>query len=195
LTQEGLRPGYATSTVKGWSKMFDALAQALGSARVSALDPPDILTQERSMTSSFVDENTASRRRLESLVRRLSDADLARSTSDGWTVAALLAHLAFWDQRVIALLRRWEAKGVDESPVDPDAINDALKPLCLALTPRTAAELCLSSAEAVDAKLEAITADLVKRIQTSPTHFRFNRALHRDDHLNEIESHVFPSSG
>ena len=29
VTQEGLRPGYATSTVKGWSKMFDALAQAL----------------------------------------------------------------------------------------------------------------------------------------------------------------------
>jgi uncharacterized protein YndB with AHSA1/START domain len=30
VTQEGLRPGYATSTVKGWSKMFDALVQALG---------------------------------------------------------------------------------------------------------------------------------------------------------------------
>ena len=147
------------------------------------------------MAFPFADENTASRRRLQSLVRRLSDEDLARSTSDGWTVAALLAHLAFWDQRVLALLRRWKAKGVDESPVDPDAINDALKPLCLALDPRVAAELCLSSAEAVDAELEAITAELVAQIQASPTHFRFNRALHRNDHLNEIESHVFPSSG
>ena len=147
------------------------------------------------MTFTFADENTASRRRLESLVRRLSDEDLARSTSGGWTVSALLAHLAFWDQRVLALLRRWKAKGVDESPIDPDAINDALKPLCLALTPRMAAELCLTSAEAVDAELEAITAELVEQIQASPTHFRFNRALHRNDHLSEIESYGIPSSG
>jgi uncharacterized damage-inducible protein DinB len=147
------------------------------------------------MTFSFADENTASRRRLESLIRRLSDADLARPTSDGWTVAALLAHLAFWDQRVLALLRRWKAKGVDESPVDPDAINDALKPLCLALAPRAAAELCLSSAEAVDAELETITAELIGQIQASPTHFRFNRALHRNDHLDEIESYSLPRSG
>jgi len=147
------------------------------------------------MAFPFVAENTASRRRLESLVRRLSDEDLARPTSDGWTAAALLAHLAFWDQRVLALLRRWEAKGVDESPVDADAINDALKPLCLALDPRAAAELCLAAAEAVDAALEAITAELVERIQASPTHFRFNRALHRNDHLDEIERHAFPGSG
>src|SRR5512137_542334 len=147
------------------------------------------------MTLSFADENTASRRRLESLIRRLSDADLARPTSDGWTVAALLAHLAFWDQRVLVLLRRWKAKGVDESPVDPDAINDALKPLCLALAPRVAAELCLSSAEAVDAELETITAELIGQIQASSTHFRFNRALHRNDHLSEIESYGLPSSG
>ena len=30
VNQEDLRPSYSTSTVKGWSKMFDALAQALG---------------------------------------------------------------------------------------------------------------------------------------------------------------------
>lgn len=139
------------------------------------------------MTFPFLEENTVSRRRLETLVRRLSDADFTRSNPYGWTVAALLAHLAFWDQRALVLLRRWKEKGVDESPVDADAMNDALKPLCLALDPRTAVELCLSSAEAVDAELETITLDLVEQIQASPTHFRFNRALHRNDHLNEIE--------
>ena len=139
------------------------------------------------MTFPFLQENTASRRRLESLVRRLSDEDLARSTPHGWTVAALLAHLAFWDQRALVLLRRWKAQGVDASPVDADAMNDALKPLCLALDPRTAVELCLSSAQAVDAELETITSDLVEQIESSPTHFRFSRALHRNDHLNEIE--------
>ena len=30
LTQSGMRPGYETSTVNGWSKMFDLLERALG---------------------------------------------------------------------------------------------------------------------------------------------------------------------
>jgi hypothetical protein len=139
------------------------------------------------MTFPFLQENTASRQRLESLVGRVSDEDLTRSNPHGWTVAALLAHLAFWDQRALVLLRRWKEKGVDPSPVDADAMNDALKPLCLVLDSRRAVELCLASAEAVDAELETITPELVEAIQASPTHFRFNRALHRHDHLNEIE--------
>jgi hypothetical protein len=140
------------------------------------------------MMFPFLEENAVSRRRLETFIGRLSDEDLTRSNPYGWTVAALLAHLAFWDQRILVLLHRWKAKGVDESPVDPDMINDALRPLCLALDPHTAIELCLSSAAAVDAELETMTADLIEQIEASPTHFRFNRALHRNDHLNEIES-------
>jgi hypothetical protein len=147
------------------------------------------------MAFPFLAENTASRRRLETLVRRLSDADLTRSTPSGWTVAALLAHLAFWDRRVLVLLRRWKEQGVDESPIDAHAVNDALKPLCLALDPRTAVELCLASAEAVDAELETITPDLVQQIEASPTHFRFNRSLHRNDHLSEIELLLRPPQG
>jgi hypothetical protein len=139
------------------------------------------------MAFPFIQENIASRQRLVSFVGRLSDEDLGHINAEGWTVAALLAHLAFWDNRVLVLLRRWQAQGVDESPVDPDMINDSLKPLCLALEPHTAVELCLASAEAVDAELEAITAELVEAIETSPTFFRFNRAHHRDDHLGEIE--------
>jgi hypothetical protein len=139
-------------------------------------------------TFPFVEENRVSTQQLETFVRRLSEDDLARSNPYGWTVAALLAHLAFWDQRVLVLLRRWKAAGVDESPVDPDMINDSLRPLCLALDPRTAVELCLSSAAAVDAELETITANLVEAIEASSNHFRFNRALHRNDHLNEIKN-------
>jgi len=139
------------------------------------------------MAFPFVEENSESKRRLETLVRGLTDEDLTRSSSDGWTVAALLAHLAFWDQRVLVLLRRWKEKGVDSSPVDADAVNDALQPLCRVMPPRTAVELCLSSAEIVDAALETVTADLVQQIEASGTHFRFNRALHRDDHLRQIE--------
>jgi hypothetical protein len=140
------------------------------------------------MTFPFIQENNTSRQRLETFVSGLSDEDLARANPYGWTVAALLAHLAFWDQRVLVLLRRWQEAGVDESPIDPDAMNGALQPLCLALEPRRAVELCLAAAAAVDAELERITADLVEQIEASPTFFRFNRALHRNDHLGEIAS-------
>ncbi len=135
----------------------------------------------------FIQQNNESRQRLEALANRLTDADLSRAATAGWTVAALLAHLAFWDQRALVLLQRWKGNGVDLSPVDADAMNDAHKPLCLALEPRRAVELCLASAAAVDAELETLTPDLVAEIEASPTHFRFNRALHRNDHLAEIE--------
>jgi hypothetical protein len=139
------------------------------------------------MPHPFVEENTTSRQRLESLIGALTEEDFGRTTADGWTVSALLAHLAFWDLRVLVLLRRWQTDGVDESPVDPHMINDSLKPLCLALDPPAAVELCLSSAQAVDAELEKISPDLVAAIEASPNHFRFNRGHHRHDHLGEIE--------
>jgi len=139
------------------------------------------------MAFAFVEENNASRMRLETLLGSLTDEELAFSTSYGWTVSALLAHLAFWDNRVLALTRRWKEKGIDESPVDSEAMNEALKPLCLAMEPDTAVQLCLSSARAVDAELETLTADFVQEIEASPTFIRFNRGLHRNDHLNDIE--------
>lgn len=139
------------------------------------------------MTLPYIPENTSSRLRLETLVKRLSDADLALTTPYGWSVSALLVHLSFWDNRVLALLRRWKAIGIDESPVDSDAMNEALKPICLAMDPRKAIELCLAAAAAVDAELESVTPELYAAIEASPTHFRFNRGLHRNDHLNDIE--------
>ncbi|MFN8475839.1 MAG: maleylpyruvate isomerase N-terminal domain-containing protein [Anaerolineae bacterium] len=139
------------------------------------------------MTLAVAHENEASRRRLEAVVRSLSPEDLARSTSDGWTVAALLAHMAFHDRRHLVLLQRWKTKGVDYSPLDPDAINDAVKPFLLALEPGVAASLCLESAEAVDAEVETLSDELLGEIQASGSWFRPNRSLHRNAHLDEIE--------
>jgi len=98
------------------------------------------------------------------------------------------------DQRVLVLLQRWKGKSVDESPIDSQAVNASLKPLCHAIEPRRAIALCLASAEAVDAELEIISPDLVERIEATATQFRFNRALHRNDHLHDIEA-LLPSRG
>jgi hypothetical protein len=143
------------------------------------------------MASSFVQDNDESRRRLEARLHNLSDQDLARSTEYGWTVAALLAHLAFWDQRMVVILKRWQESGFDSSPIDPAAVNDAIKVLCHAIDPCATIELCLASAQVIDAELAALTPDLVQQIeehcQATSTQFRLNRSLHRNDHLKDIE--------
>ena len=79
---------------------------------------------------TYVAENAVELRRLRAMVERLSDADLARPTPGGWTVASSLAHVAFWDQRILFWLDRWER---GETPrrleeADVDWINDAGKP-------------------------------------------------------------------
>jgi hypothetical protein len=143
------------------------------------------------MRFPYAQQNTESRRRLEALVSSLSDADLVRTTDYGWTVAALLAHLAFWDHRMSVILHRWQEQGLDESPIDSMAVNDALKVICHALEPRTAARLAVSAAQKVDAEFETLSDGFVKEIEqhieATSTQFRMNRSLHRDGHLNDIE--------
>src|SRR5215212_125946 len=149
------------------------------------------ILHEAPMAFPYARENDESRQRLVMLVQRLSEADMTLSTDYGWTVAALLAHLAFWDQRMIMILRRWKEAGFDPSPIDSAAVNDALRVICHALEPRTADELALSAAEKIDAELETLTPELVKQIEehaeATDTQFRMNRSLHRAGHLKDIE--------
>ena len=79
------------------------------------------------MTFPYSEQNAASRSKLEGLVSRLTDTDLALATDYGWTISALLAHLAFWDQRMLVILKRWQEHGFDPSHIDSAAVNDALR--------------------------------------------------------------------
>ena len=144
------------------------------------------------MTFPYSQQNNESRQRLQTLINNLTDADLARSTDYGWTVAALLAHLAFWDHRMSVILRRWRTEGLDPSETDSTAVNDALKVICHALDPRTAAELAVTAAEKIDSELEALTAEFTKQLEdhaeSTRTQFRMNRSLHRESHIKDIEA-------
>jgi hypothetical protein len=138
---------------------------------------------------SYIAENAAELRRLRALVERLTDADLVRPTPGGWTVAASLAHVAFWDQRILFWLDRWE-HGQTPRPLeqaDVDWINDAGKPLCLALPPRVAARLTVEIAEALDRKLSALPDDRVTANKAAGEPLFLARAHHRKTHLDEIE--------
>jgi len=97
------------------------------------------------MERQFVIENARERERLRKLVNEMTDKELTLIIyKEGWTIAVALAHLAFWDQYALALLRRWKKDGVTPSQSDTDATNYALLPLALALSPKSAAELALS---------------------------------------------------
>lgn len=140
----------------------------------------------------WVSQNTVQRDRLRGLVARLSDEDLRRPLPAGWTIAAALAHLAFWDQRILVLIERWERTGPAALPPpldhgDVDWINDAAKALCLALPPRTAAQLAVTTAEAVDAKLAALADDRVAANAAAGSPINPLRADHRRQHLDEID--------
>ena len=98
------------------------------------------------MERPFIAENTKERERLISLVGRLTDEALSLPLFNDWTIAVALAHLSFWDQRSLFLMRKWKHSGVVEpSPIDIDLTNDSLLSLWLAIPPRAAANLAVSS--------------------------------------------------
>jgi sulfur carrier protein ThiS len=131
-------------------------------------------------------QDTRERQRLEALVQRLSDAELTRQMDDGWTVAAVLAHLAFWDRRAAVLVERWRRTGVGRSEAEADTINDAARAQWLALPPRVAAEQAVEAARAIDAALDAAP-DLVEQIVRLGSPVNVSRAVHRREHLDQIE--------
>ena len=140
------------------------------------------------MSVNYKKENADSLARLRALTERVSLTELEQRLASGWTVAATLAHMAFWDQRAVLLVRRWRERGVDSSPVDVDVVNDAAKALCHAILPKEAIHLVLESAEAADHEIEGVSPALAEEIEAGATQFHLSRANHRNYHLDEIEA-------
>jgi hypothetical protein len=139
------------------------------------------------MDRLFVAENTREREKLRLLAERLTVEELRLPMYDGWTIAVVLGHLAYWDQRSLMLIRKWDREGVAPSAIDIDVTNDSLLPLLLAIPPRTAAELAVSAAEAIDRELEEASSELIAAIEKLGEKFRLYRCIHRKLHLDEIE--------
>jgi hypothetical protein len=138
---------------------------------------------------SYIAENDRERRRLEALVGKLDDAALSRPMPGGWTVAGVLAHLAFWDQRIptlIELLERGE-KVPEENLIAVEWINAAAKPAQLALLPRRAATLAVETARTVDAAVAAMSDELLAKNAAAGSPIKLQRSEHRREHLDEIE--------
>lgn len=146
------------------------------------------------MDRSFVAGNDTERARLKAFVTRLSDEELSRPMAAGWTIAGALAHMALWDARGLFYMNKWEG-GIDPSkkdwePEDIDWVNDSAKPLCLALPPRTAAQLAVDLAEETDRRVAALSDELLAKILEVGQPFNLSRANHRKEHLDDIESYL-----
>ena len=137
--------------------------------------------------AEIINDNARENAHLRKLVEALSDENLRLPLEAGWSVSAVLAHLAFWDQRVITLIGKWEKEAVGPSPIDSDVVNEATRRLCLAIPPHAAAGLAVELADEVDKLIASLTPDMVEDIQTKGTTVKLRRADHRRNHLGEME--------
>jgi hypothetical protein len=149
------------------------------------------------MNQSHIERNDAERARLEGIVDRLRDEDLGLYVRDGWTVAGLLAHIAFWDRLRMAGWERQPGNPYREKwfslDAEQDMINAAAQPALLAIPPREAALQAVAAAEAIDSTISNLDPGLAAEYMAGATeHERrmLDRSIHRRKHLDEIEEAI-----
>ncbi len=135
---------------------------------------------------SFIEQNRASTNRIRALAARLTDAEMQHRVGEHWTVAIALAHLAFWDRRVMYVLDMTERDGKLFIPEIDVFVNDLSLPLWAAIPPRQAARLAIENAEQLDKRLENYSPALLDEIYTYNKRWVM-RALHRGEHLDEVD--------
>ncbi len=136
---------------------------------------------------AYTERNRASTERIRALVARLSDEEMQHPVGEHWTVAIALAHLGFWDRRVMYVLDMSERDGKLFIPNIDIFVNDLSLPLWAAIPPRAAAEIAIASAEELDRRLETFSRPLLEEIYAYNKRW-VERGLHRGEHLDEVDA-------
>jgi hypothetical protein len=134
----------------------------------------------------FVERNRAATERIRRMAG-LSEAELQTRVGEHWTVAVLLAHLAFWDRRVLFVLERTEQEGKLYEHQADIYVNDYVLPLLQAIPPQEAVRVAVEAAEALDKRLESYPPELLEAVYAHNRRM-VERSLHRNDHLNEADA-------
>jgi hypothetical protein len=138
----------------------------------------------------FVEENNTSRLELGELIGRLDERSYDIEAGSGWSVSTVLCHLAFWDQRVLFVLRKWKSAGFEPSrlaPLSVDSINQAAATLAQAVPGHAAARLAIESAAAVDSQVAETSDELASQMISAGFERFLRRSLHRREHIQKIE--------
>lgn len=136
---------------------------------------------------SFIEHNRASTDRIRALVASLTDEQMQHPVGEHWTVGIALAHLAWWDRRVMYVLEMTERNGELFIPEIDIVVNDLSLPLWAAVPPRAAARIAIESAETLDRRLESYPPALLEAIYAYNKRWVV-RALHRGEHLDEVDA-------
>ena len=136
---------------------------------------------------SYIEQNRASTQRIRDLVARLSPAQMQHRVGEHWTVSIALAHLAFWDRRVMYVLDKTEHDGKLFIPEIDIFVNDLSLPLWAAIPAQDASRIAIDTSETLDKRLEAFSQTLLEEIYTYNQRWVV-RALHRNEHLNEVDA-------
>ncbi|HET6665909.1 MAG TPA: maleylpyruvate isomerase N-terminal domain-containing protein [Intrasporangium sp.] len=142
---------------------------------------------------SYIDTNLRGLERLRNFVEGADEDALTAPVNEYWSVAGVLAHMAWWDARVVVFADKIDRGDpwvpTDEEP-EGDWLNDTTRLVIEGLAPhapRAAAELALRMAERADARVAELPLDrMAPRDPASP--ISPDRADHRVEHLDEIEA-------
>jgi Mycothiol maleylpyruvate isomerase N-terminal domain len=140
------------------------------------------------------DHGERNREGLERLRRltTLSDAELAKDASDGWTVSTVLGHMAFFDRMLPLRWDTYEKEGVfaEMTPKHFDLINDAGAGDWSALPPRATVAKCIEAAEHAVARIDALPQKAVAVALETNRVALLDRTLHWGPHLDQIKSAI-----
>jgi hypothetical protein len=120
-------------------------------------------------------------------VQRLDAKTLVQRLPNGWTIAGILAHMAFWDRQRLCLMRRWAAGQDATGGYDGEVFNAAMQPLLELIPPERALAAAVQAAEEVDAFLLQVSDDVVTAALARPDKPNLDRGSHRSYHLDQIE--------
>lgn len=138
-----------------------------------------------------LNENDAARQRLTALIDALGDEGLRQPVEPGWSVATILAELAFWDRWALTLVRRWRS-GHLPPPTVPnwydDAINTTLLPTWQALPGPVAAQLACAAAEEADLEIRKAETPVVAGILAAGQGNLLHRHVPRNAAMDRIEA-------
>jgi hypothetical protein len=137
--------------------------------------------------AEFSQRNHASTERIRALAARLSDEEMQTRVGEHWTVAIALAHIAFWDRRVMYVLDMTEQNDELFIPEIDIFVNDLSLPLWAAIPPREAARIAIETADTLDKRLDEYPAALRDAIGAYNERW-IVRALHRNEHLDDVDA-------
>jgi len=136
---------------------------------------------------TYIEQNRASTERIRALIARLSDEEMQTKVGEHWTVSVALAHLAWWDRRVMYVLDMTEKDNKLFIPEIDIFVNDLSLPLWAVIPPRDAARICIETSETLDKRLEEYSRELLEEIYNYNKRWVI-RALHRNEHLDEVDA-------